>query len=120
MSALRSNQQVTVKIRPVGRQLDCLEQKIAKQVVLSMETIEPHFAWPLKVAALRLGVGETALKWYYLDSKKKYEKLWNDFCMNAAHAVNSGLEIGHIGRSVESSKFMLNILIDNTGHQYRL
>ena len=34
-----------------------------------METIEPHFAWPLKVAALRLGVGETALKWYYLDSK---------------------------------------------------
>jgi hypothetical protein len=40
--------------------------------------------------------------------------------MNAAHAVNSGLEIGHIGRSVESSKFMLNILIDNTGYQYRL
>ena len=65
MNAPVSNQQmVTVKVRPVGRQMDNLDQKTARQVVLSMETIEPHFSWPLKVAALRLGVGETALKGY--------------------------------------------------------
>lgn len=53
---------ILVKARPVTRQA-CNSQQHIHEVVLSLDTVEPHFAWPLKVAAIRLGVGETALKW---------------------------------------------------------
>jgi hypothetical protein len=44
------------------RQLDRLIQQDI-EVVLSLERIEPLFELPLKVAAFRLGIGMTALKW---------------------------------------------------------
>lgn len=44
------------------RQQDRLIQEDI-QIVLSLEKIEPLFELPLKVAALRLGIGMTALKW---------------------------------------------------------
>ena len=73
--AMQSSQQV-VRTRPIARLGDRPKQE-SRRVILSLDTIKPHFAWPLKVASLRLGVGETALKWWCFIRWLAFRMCWS-------------------------------------------